>query len=543
MIHKQDNHLITKAWLLILVATIMRLFYGGFFSIVPDEAYYWQWSRYLALGYHDHPPMIAWLIYLSTSLFGQHELAIRLPSILCLTIASGYTLLFAQRWISARAALLTIILMQSILAFNAGSIIATPDSPLMAAWAGACYHIARAYDQGKWYQWVLGGIWFGLGLLSKYTMAILPPLVFIFGLLKTPTRVQLKRVWPYAGFLLGCLLFLPVIIWNVENGWSTFRHAAHQGGVHQNTGLNFNFLLEFIGSQFGLLSPIVFVGLLIAWYLAFKKPFTHNHWILSYLFMTSCPVMIIFALLSLQTRVEANWSGPAYVTAVVLMGALVHGFPNTENRPMIHTIYKKIWPWAVGSSYLISALIMIHVYWPVIPVPVHLDRIAKETTGWEALAQETGEIRDSMPNPDKTFIFGLGYQVASELAFYMPGNPPTVSINRWRRPNAYEYWWQDADLQGWDAVGVCRARSHNTRRLKKIFETVSPPERFQVQRRDFLLWDRSDEPPVREYFLYRASGFKGGIEWIPPDPTDIRMDKTQIKNRNESARIEHRVRQ
>ena len=58
-----------------------------------------------------------------------------------------------------------------------------------------------------------------------------------------------------------------------------------------------------------------------------------------------------------------------------------------------------------------------------------------------------------MPAPERTFIFGLRYQTASEMAFYTPGKPHTVSINRWKRPNVYDYWWTDADLLGWDAVG------------------------------------------------------------------------------------------
>ena len=281
MINGQDKRYLRTGWLIILVATALRLLYAGAFSIVPDEAYYWQWSRYLSMGYHDHPPMIAWIIRLSTSLFGHRELAVRLPSVLCLTIASAYVFLFAQRWFSARAAMLSAILSQSILAFNAGSIIATPDSPLIAAWAGAAYHIARAYDDGERHQWLLGGVWFGVGMLSKYTMGILAPLVFLFGLLHAGPRRQLGRVWPYAGLLVGCVMFLPVIVWNMENGLSTFRHAAHQSGADQAAGLHLMYLMEYIGSQAGLLSPVVFVLLLTTWFRPLTRSYREGPWILA----------------------------------------------------------------------------------------------------------------------------------------------------------------------------------------------------------------------------------------------------------------------
>jgi 4-amino-4-deoxy-L-arabinose transferase-like glycosyltransferase len=527
MHNRQDKQFLRTGWLIIILASALRLLYAGGFSIVPDEAYYWQWSRYLALGYHDHPPMIAWVIHLSTTLFGHHAFAVRLPSVICLAIASVYVFLFSHRWFSARTAMLSAVLTQSILAFNAGGIIATPDSPLMAAWAGASYHIARAYDEGKGYQWLLGGLWFGLGMLSKYTMGILAPLVFIFGLLHASPRQQLRRAWPYAGLLVGCLMFLPVILWNIDNGWNTFRHAAHQSGVDQETGLHLTYLMEYIASQAGLLSPIVFLLLLSTWFMPFTKPYRQGPWLLNYLFITSFPVVAGFALLSIHTRVEGNWPGPAYLTAAVLICALLDR-AHTNNKDSLEQPFSiKLWPWAVGTSYLLTGIILLHVLWPVIPIPVKLDRIAKETQGWKSLANRAAAMKKTMPDPENTFIFSQSYQTSSELAFYISGNPRTVCINKWRRPNAYEYWFKDADLLGQDAVGVCSASLRNTDRLKEIFEFVAPPERFDVHRTSVLNMDRSSEPPVSSYYLYRAFGFKGGVAWRPPDVSDIRANSVE----------------
>jgi len=525
MISWQENRYIKISWIIIGVATGLRLLFAGAFALVPDEAYYWQWSRYLSPGYHDHPPMIAWLIYLSTTVLGHHEVTVRLPSVLCLAATSIYLMTFAKHWFGGRAALLTTILVQSILAFNAGGIIATPDSPLMAAWAGACFHIAKAFEDGNWQQWLLGGLLFGLGLLSKYTMFMLAPLIFICGLWHAGSRQQLKRMWPYAGFCLGCLMFSPVIWWNIDNGWSTFRHVAHQGGVGHMSGLQIIYLLEYIGSQIGLLSPLVFLLVTIAWFRYFQQPRGQRGWIDSYLLLTSFPVVVLFGLLCLRTRVEGNWPGPAYLTAALWIGVLVAQALDSDKKDGLDRFFKKMWPWSVGLSYALTGLIMLHVIWPIIPVSVRLDRVAKETLGWQLLARQTDKQHQLMPNPQRTFIFSQSYQLASELAFYMPGRPQTVSINRWRRPNAYEYWWQDDDLKGWDAVGICTARSRNTRRLKQIFTTVMPPERVEIRRTGLPGIDRSKEPPVREYYLYRAFGFKGGIPWQPPENGDIRMEK------------------
>jgi undecaprenyl-diphosphatase len=163
--------------------------------------------------------------------------------------------------------------------------------------------------------------------------------------------------------------------------------------------------------------------------------------------------------------------------------------------------------------------------WPIFPVPVKLDRIARETSGWSELGQRIHDLQRSMPHPEKTFVFGLKYQTASEVAFYAPGNPQTVSINRWSRPNAYEYWRNDADLLGWEAVGVGSASLKSTERLQQIFDYVAPPQRLDIYRDSSPLVNRSGDPPVSSFYLYRAYGFKGGIKWVPADISDVRAKK------------------
>ena len=42
---------------------LLRGVMAGLLPLSADEAYYWLWSKHLAAGYFDHPPMIAWLIH------------------------------------------------------------------------------------------------------------------------------------------------------------------------------------------------------------------------------------------------------------------------------------------------------------------------------------------------------------------------------------------------------------------------------------------------------------------------------------------------
>jgi undecaprenyl-diphosphatase len=126
-----------------------------------------------------------------------------------------------------------------------------------------------------------------------------------------------------------------------------------------------------------------------------------------------------------------------------------------------------------------------------------------------------------MPRPEQTFLFGIRYQIASELAFYTPGQPETVSINRWSRPNVYDYWWEDKDLLGFDAVGAT-AKPQNRQRLLEAFERVDEPVELKVYKTRGLFLDALFREPIRTFYLYRAYGFKGGLRWQPKDAKDVR---------------------
>jgi len=141
-----------------------------------------------------------------------------------------------------------------------------------------------------------------------------------------------------------------------------------------------------------------------------------------------------------------------------------------------------------------------------------LDRSTHEAIGWDHLGRQVARVQAQMPRPDHTFLFGLKYQIASELAFYVPGQPYTVSINRWNRPNVYDYWWQDSDLIGADAIGVLDD-DQSRERLLTIFEKVKTPETVVIHHRG---------TPIRTFYIYRCQGFKGGLRWIPSRSQDVR---------------------
>jgi undecaprenyl-diphosphatase len=504
-------------WLVLGLGLLVRLVMSGQFLLVPDEAYYWQWSRYLALGYHDHPPLTAWGIWLATQLFGQTEFAVRLPTVLALALASVYLCLLAVYWFSWRTALQVALLTQGVLLMTGAALIVTPDSMLLLCWAGACYHAARAVERDTLLQWLCTGLWFGLGMLSKYTMLLFLPSLFLAMVWTANYRKRLLSYRPWLGLIFGWLLFTPVILWNMENDWATFRHVLFQSGGDQGGSLTLSFLPDFFGAQAALVSPIIFLFILVGWTKGWSEKRIPGRQA-SFLVWMSLTTFLIFTLLALRVRIYGNWPAPAYLTVFVLVAALYSPGQVGEIEKNRKTASQyRLWWFGLGLAFMISLLVLVQLLYPVLPLRAELDRVASETRGWDVLGKRVDKELQGMPHPEKTFVFGLRYQFASELAFYMQGQPQTVSINRWSRPNVYDFWFQDEMLLGQDAVGIFEHEPVITV-LPEIFERVDPVVEVSLKRTS--PWFGEEE--LHTLYLARCYGFKGGLAWIPKDPADIR---------------------
>jgi undecaprenyl-diphosphatase len=507
----KETRYILLTWLVLGAGLAVRLLISGHFLLVPDEANYWQWSRYLALGYHDHPPMIAWGIWLATSLFGHTEFAVRLPTVLALTFSSVYLCLLVAHWFSWRTALQVALLTQAVLLMIGSALIATPDGMLLLCWAAACYYAARAVEDDTLSQWLLTGIWFGLGLLSKYTMLLFLPSLFFAMIFTGAYRKRLLSYRPWLGLVTGFLLFTPVVLWNVQNNWVTFRHVLFQGGVDESTFLTLAYLPEFFGSQAALVSPVIFLFIVFGW----AKGWSGNripHARASFLIWMSLTTFLVFTLLALHVRIYGNWPAPAYLTAFVLIAALYSPGQAEEKASRY-----RLWRFGLGLAFLVSTLILVQLLYPILPLRVASDRTARETKGWDTLGEIVDRELQGMKRPEQAFIFGLRYQLASELAFYMKGQPRTVSINRWSRPNVYDFWFTDEMLLGKDAVGIFEHEPVITV-LPEVFERVDPVVKVTLHRTGPWF----GEETVHTLYLARCYGFKGGLAWLPKDSADVR---------------------
>src|SRR5271170_2149919 len=176
-----ETRLVRNTVVTILALVALRLAAAAWTPLTFDEAYYWMWSKHLAGGYYDHPPMVAVVIRLGTMIAGDTELGVRLVSIL-LALPMSYAvyraaaILFGGRRVAATATiLLNVTLMAAV-----GTMIVTPDSPLLVASSFIVLCLAKVLETGRGAWWLAVGAAVGAALLSKYNALFLGPTILIW---------------------------------------------------------------------------------------------------------------------------------------------------------------------------------------------------------------------------------------------------------------------------------------------------------------------------------------------------------------------------
>ncbi|MCH8859017.1 MAG: glycosyltransferase family 39 protein, partial [Proteobacteria bacterium] len=243
--------------LFIAALIVLRAVVGAFVPLAFDEAYYWLWSKNLAAGYLDHPPLIAYAIRFGTALFGDTEFGVRAVPLLAMVGASwavwrSGTIILGSRTSGALAALL----FNLTLMVGVEGLVATPDALSMAAAAFFLFALAKVSETGRGGWWIAAGLAAGLALLCKYTGFFLGAGA-LFWLALVPTqRRWFASPWPYLGAILALAMFVPVLLWNAEHGWISF---ARQFGRVGGGDLTLRFLGEFFAGQLGLATPFIFI--------------------------------------------------------------------------------------------------------------------------------------------------------------------------------------------------------------------------------------------------------------------------------------------
>ena len=216
------------AVLIAAAGAALRLVFAVVTPLVPDETYYWDWSRRLAGGYFDHPPVVALFIRAGTTVFGVSAFGIRVVPVLAGLGAVLAVIALARRVGGDEAALRASIVLACIPLAGGGLVLATPDGALLLFTGLALLAVERAIRTGTSRRaalgaWALAGIWCGAAMSSKYTGILLPVSLAVALAVVPSLRRHFATPGPYVAVVLASVVMVPVLLWNAQHDWASFR--------------------------------------------------------------------------------------------------------------------------------------------------------------------------------------------------------------------------------------------------------------------------------------------------------------------------------
>jgi len=470
----------------LIIISLFRIYFilHAPIDLSPDEAHYWEWSRRLDLSYYSKGPMIAYLIAISTLIFGDNPFGVRILAVFCSFLSSFFVYKIGKKLFDEKTGYISGILFQLIPLFSTFGVIFTIDSPFILFWIVSMYLFILA-TEGKRYYWLVLGVFIGLGLLTKYTMVFFYACMIIY-LLKMKLWEQLKNPWVYACLIISLIVFSPVIIWNAQHNWVTLKHTAGQAHIYEGFRISLKYLAEFFGSQLIVVTPLILVlGLYFILQPSALNLQPATRW---FLISFSMPVFVFFLLKSIQGKVQANWAMTAYVAFVIAI-AYAYG----------RKIFKKITYTAIIFAAIFT---FINYAVPYSNLSPKIDPSAR-LKGWKELGLKVSEIKKELEKSGKVVIFSNRYQISSELAFYVDGKPFVYCIPLNRRMNQYDLW-QSINTE---------TKKHNVHGIYVVYGKSNLPEKQVISAFEkcvseiFTAYRKGNK--IRDYTIFTCYNFKG----------------------------------
>jgi len=475
---------------LIACAWLLRLVYSGQVEMLPEETYYWNYALHLDIGYLDHPPMVAWLIWLGTNVFGTTEFGVRFGAICSGLTASFFVYRLTRNLFDEASALVALVLMQLLPFFFFAGILMTPDAPMTAAWVALLYYLERALLAGRARAWWGAGISLGLGLLSKYTIGMLVPGMLIFVAWDARSRIWLRNWRPYVAGLLALAIFSPVIYWNASHEWASFAFQTSRRLAERPQFA----LHKLILSALILLTPVGAASLAASvWSKSQENPAALRR--RRFLQLSILTPLAVFFLFSLRHEVKFDWTGAVWIAAVPPLAFAVAGCDSQGVRA---------WSRRAWTPTLITLLLIFggafHYFVLGLPGVGYSKHMELVPVGWRSLGGQMTTIEQAVrkqTGSDPIIMTMDRYETAGELVFYSPD--PARAVSRTSSDVLfgglglmYKRWFPESSLQGRNLLLVSW----------DVGDLDTPAVRAHLRRLDPIQAGKltRDGHPIRQYF-------------------------------------------
>tara|TARA_R110002073_G_scaffold118918_1_gene258387 strand:- start:244586 stop:246226 length:1641 start_codon:yes stop_codon:yes gene_type:complete len=517
---------------IILTLLVLRLAWQFVspFTLIEDEAHYWEWSRHLDWSYYSKGPGVSWIIWISTSLLGVSEFAVRTPAAIAAALGAFAVVKMAKvHFQDHRLVFLSAILYACVPGFAVAAMIMTIDSPYVASWAFASMFALRAIltenDRARKTSWLWFGLWIAIGFIFKYTILLLLPGVLLALYITRKNRPSFNPKHFALAMLIACIGLIPVGIWNANHDWATVRHLLGHldmpGGDTQPTAAyhadpwTILWMLEYIALQLLVGGP-VFILAIFALINSKKRADQHTQLVIRAMLAMGFPILLFYLLVSLVTQTEGNWAMAAFVTFIPPAAwAIIDGVQRKD-----HPI-KFAW----GAAITIGAGVLFMfpgAKWiskqPVVGDLIPLYRM----TGMKEHAADTQRVIDQLQQStgQPPLVMSEHYGRASLLAFYLDGHPTVycTSAQVGGRKTQYDMW-AHTDLTNPDTL------AHMLGKPAVLFG--GPPRNWSCAFDQLNDIGQLNAEPKEHNTTYTGLNFHTFDSWVPRNKANPQTDQTQ----------------
>jgi 4-amino-4-deoxy-L-arabinose transferase-like glycosyltransferase len=469
------------AILVIALTTAFRFFYCTWLPILPDEAYYFQWSRHLDASYISKGPAVAYTIAASAALLGANNLGVRFFAVMLSAGTAWQMFLLARRWYDETTALIAVLITNVVPIYALGAVVMTIDPLSAFFWIWAAHLFSRAIQEERQLDWLLTGFAVGCGFLAKYLNA-LELVAFLAFLLLVPSR---RRLLFKPGFwwmlVVAVLCATPVLWWNWQHGWVSAAQLGNRGHLNGPFSLHYATFLNFLGLQALVLSPLLFLALLATALTVLIKQSGKNvtlenegELLLLLLFLT---VFLMYAVLAWHLRCEPNWPAVSYLTLIILMAARWRKLLETRARcGFIIVAFVLAWL----QTLLMHDTEFLHL-------PQKMDPMGR-VVGWSEIAAHLNDLRETH---HADILIADAYKEAGVFSFHLPDKAFIYTLRHVPPANQFDLWPGYATAAPHRALWI--TGEPTTFALQHDFNTITFVERVVVS---------FHGKPFREYTIY-----------------------------------------
>lgn len=512
-----------------VLASAVFLVHSLLMAVAPlnsDEAFIWDWSRHLALGYYSHPPMSAWAVALVTSITGTSAYTVRLTGLLFHLGTLGMLYLLALELSPRRRLALTAGGLYALMPISlALGTMVSSDMGLIFFWCAALYLCKKAIIDRRSGYWYAAGTAVGAMMLSKFFAVLFFPGLLLFLVLHPAHRGELARKEPWLASLIALVVFSPFVYWNATHDWLTFQFNL----MNRQASSGFAWVkpLQYIAGQMLAASPVL-LGVIVLAIVAYTVPHLRrilllkrspnfpayssasptsrvDDTLLYYAVMTATP-LIVLALVGLRTRVGAHWAGVVFPTAAILATAWFFRADGkalaAEGPPQFVRV--RMAKWCAAGLLAISLPLYVVLLQPrVLPdswfeydQARNQQREAAKYYGWKEAGARIAELRSRYAGLEGgLFLSTRDYSDASLFDFYTPGRANFVLMGYSAREyhgKEFLYWGAPLKKRGANTVFVLDSPifPDSLHRIEPHFESVEELDTLEIRDDEGLLLRR-----------------------------------------------------